>query len=134
LAAPADFEQTEETGGYADANIIPGLTVTRWVKQLILSADRRFGRSTEFLYFMLDYIEKRNIHSMNRHVVPIQAGRTYTRADVHDGRRYLTDVVSRVPYTIRSSHAYKKKHALNLFVCLKKKKKILTCFFIKHVY
>ncbi|CAO3657236.1 unnamed protein product [Mucor hiemalis] len=113
LASPDDRTLTEEQGGYADANAF--LTVSKWVNSLILSADRRFGRCTDFLYFMLDFIEKKNIHSSNRFVVPIQPGRVYRRSDVHDGTRYITDVVSWVPYTIRSSRAYKKKHGLNLF-------------------
>lgn len=112
---PENDERTEAEGGYADANR-NRVSLTQYVKQLILSSDRRFGRCTEFLFFMLDYIEKKNIHSMNRFVVPVQGGRQYTRQDVHDGSTYNMDRVSLVPHTIRSSRAYKKKHGLNLFV------------------
>ena len=83
---------------------------------MILGADRRFGRSTEFIFFMFDYIEKKNIHSASRLVVPVLPGIQYTRALIHDGNRYILENVSRVPYTIRSSRAYKKRHGLNLLV------------------
>lgn len=77
--------------------------------------DRRFGRSVEFLFLMLDYMEKKDIHSAQRFVLPIRAGRVYTRADVHDGQRHYMNTVSLVPHTVRSSRAYKKKHGMHLF-------------------
>lgn len=57
LAPPDDQTLTEQQGGYADANGM--MTVSKWTKFLILSADRRFGRCTVFLYSILDFIEKK---------------------------------------------------------------------------
>lgn len=63
---------------------------------------------------MLDLIEKKKIHSAERFVVPIEGHRRYVRQDVHDGHQFRMENVSIVPYTVRSSAAYKKCHTLNL--------------------
>lgn len=110
------IDVTEAEGGYAVAN--RHLTVSVYTKLLIQSADRRFGRSPEFLFFMLDYIERKNIHSYNRFVLPVAGNHEYRRGDVYRDGGYVTDTTSTVPHTIRSSRAYKKKHGLNLFVSI----------------
>ncbi|KAI9258719.1 hypothetical protein EDC94DRAFT_563968 [Helicostylum pulchrum] len=107
------IDVTEAEGGYAVAN--RHLTVSAYTKFLIQSAVRRFGRSPEFLFFMLDYIERKNIHSYNRFVLPVAGNHEYRRGDVYRDGGYVTDTTSTVPHTIRSSRAYKKKHGLNLF-------------------
>lgn len=92
------------------------LTIAKYARIMVQSADRRFGRCTEFLFFILDYIERKNIHSYKRFVLPINPNRQYLRGDVYRDGAYITDTTSTVPHTIRSSRAYKKKHGLNLFV------------------
>lgn len=116
LCSPQDNQTNELQGGYADAN--QHFTISKYVKQLILGQDIRFGKCIEILFFMLDFIEKNNIHSAQRFVIPVQAGRAYRRRDVHDGQHHLMNTVSLVPHTIRSSRAIKKRHGMNLFVSL----------------
>ncbi|CEP14206.1 hypothetical protein, partial, partial [Parasitella parasitica] len=91
-----------------------GETLGGYTKTRILLQDRRFGQSPEFLFFMMDAIEKKNIHSYNRHVAPTRAGIKLTRNMVHDGTNFLYNTTSSVPHTIRGSYAHKRKHALNL--------------------
>lgn len=66
----------KDINGMADENAY--LTVAAYVKRLIHMADRRFGRCVEFLFFMLDFIKKKNIHSSSRLVLPIDANVNYT--------------------------------------------------------
>lgn len=116
LSSPQVNPANELEGGYALANSY--FTISKYTKQLILSRDRRFVKCIKFLFCMLDYIEKKNIHSAQGFVLPVQHGRRYTRADVHDGTHHIMDTVSVVPHTIRSSRAFKKKHGMNLFVSM----------------
>ncbi|KAI9329523.1 hypothetical protein BD770DRAFT_449668 [Pilaira anomala] len=99
LSSPQDQPTHELEGGYAQAN--SHITISKYTKQLILSRERRFGKCIEFLFFMLDYIEKKNIHSAQRFVLPVQQGRRYTRRDVHDGTHHIMGAVSLVPHTIQ---------------------------------
>lgn len=108
-----DRERSENEGGYAVANM--QCTLTKYAKQRLLLADRRFGRSPEYLFFMMDMIEKHNIHSSNRHVVPLKEREApLRRQDVFLDGAYKFDRVSLVPYVVRSSYAYKRIHSLNL--------------------
>lgn len=103
----------ESTGDVALANK-RGETLRAYTKQRILMADRRFGEFPESLFFMMDTIEKKSIHSYNRRVVASQPDVTITREMVHNGVNFLADAISSVPHTIRSSYAHKRQHSLNL--------------------
>ncbi|ORE00858.1 hypothetical protein BCV72DRAFT_324387 [Rhizopus microsporus var. microsporus] len=111
-AKDASNDKPESEGGYAIANKYE--TLGKYAKHRLLLADRRFGRSPEYLFFMMDAIEKKNIHSAQRHVVLVKPDKTYHRSDVFDGEKYNRSMVSLVPHTVRSSYAYKRRHRLNL--------------------
>lgn len=103
----------EPQGGVALANK-RGMTLGAYAKQTVMMADRRFGSCLEYLFAMMDDIEKHNIHSYARHAVPTVPGMTYTREMLTDGNDFLPESTSFVPHTIRSSFAHKRKHQLNL--------------------
>ncbi|KAG0734881.1 hypothetical protein G6F57_015366 [Rhizopus arrhizus] len=103
----------EAEGGLAQANRDQE-TLASYTKSRILMKDRRFGRCTEFIFFMMDMIEKHNIQSSNRHVISVQKDQVYTKGLVMQNNRLDYNQVSTVPHIIRSSYAYKRKHGLNL--------------------
>lgn len=103
----------EPLGGFAQANKC-GETLGSFTKSRILIADRRFGSCIEFLFFCMDQIEKKNIHSYNRHVTAVDGHSVVNRSMVHDGINYIKERTTYVPHTIRSSYAHKRKHNLNL--------------------
>lgn len=102
----------EEQGGIPDAS--RHFTLNSYVKQQLLNIDRRFGQDPSFLFWAVDSIEKRNIHSANRHTVRT-GSRVLQRQNVMDNEgNYNRNEVTIVPHTIRTSYAYKRKHYLNL--------------------
>lgn len=107
-------QRSESEGGIAQANKDKE-TLKMYTKSRILMADRRFGQCPKFIFFMLDMIEKHNIQSANRHVIATKPDVTYTKASILNSDNTLNmQLVSLVPHTIRSSYAYKRRHALNL--------------------
>lgn len=67
--------------------------------------NRRFGRSIDFLYSIMDQIEKKTIHSYNRHVNAVEAVSSPIRRDMaHDSNDYIHNRTLLVPHTISSSY------------------------------
>ncbi|KAG1084039.1 hypothetical protein G6F42_021956 [Rhizopus arrhizus] len=106
----------EEQGGAPVANDVEG-TLKSYAKRRLLMRDRRFGKDISFIFFLLDLIEKHNIHSANRCVIHTgQFGPVIRKRDIMDAatRNARQDLVSFIPHTIRSSQQYKQRQALNL--------------------
>lgn len=78
--------------------------------------DRRFAKDQSFLFFMLDAIEKNNIAAANRLVISTKGRSNIRQRDVIDAatKSYNKNIVSTVPYVVRSSYAYKRRNFLNL--------------------
>lgn len=107
-----DLVIPEERGGVSLARRYH--TFNSYIKQQILSVDRRFARDPSFLFWAFDAKEKSNIHSANRHTIR-SAGRDLKKEDIIDTEgNYDYSNVTIVPHTISSSYAYKRKHYLNL--------------------
>lgn len=106
----------KKQGGAPAANDVEG-TLKSYAKGKFLMRDRRFGKDISFIFFLLDLIEKHNIHSANRRVIHTgQFGPVIRKRDIMDAatRDARQDLVSFIPHTIRSSQQYKQRQALNL--------------------
>ncbi|SAM00604.1 hypothetical protein [Absidia glauca] len=82
------------------------MTLKKYAKQILMSADRRFARDPAFIFFLLDMLERIYTSSTG------QACRTLNPAT--NTMTINEDVTSVVPHTIRSSAAYKKSKFLDL--------------------
>lgn len=122
--SPDLMELDESQGGPTFANLREGLhlaeTLKGYVKQRISMADRRFGSNSQFLFFMLDCVEKHNIASANRRVVNVIGNQRLRKRDIVQDDHYKPRVSSFVPHTIRSSQAYKKRQSQGLQTMFKK--------------
>ncbi|KAG1044882.1 hypothetical protein G6F43_011384 [Rhizopus delemar] len=110
---PKHLLRSEAEGGLAQANR-DHETLASYTKSRILMKDRRFGRCTEFIFFMMDMFEKHNIQSSNRHVISVEKDKVYNKGLVMQNNQIDYNQVSIVPHIIRSSYTYKRKHGLNL--------------------
>ncbi|CEP08961.1 hypothetical protein, partial, partial [Parasitella parasitica] len=110
-----NIAKDESHGGIAKATLY-GETLKGYTRQRLYMADRRFARDQAFIFFLLDCVEKSNIASANRHVVSTKGRGNLTQRDIIDPttRKFNKNIVSNVPYIVRSSFAYKRKNFLNL--------------------
>lgn len=105
----------ESHGGIAKATLYKE-TLKGYTRLRLLMADRRFAKDQAFIFFLLDCIEKLNIASSNRHVVSTKGRGNLIQSDIIDSgtNKFNKNIVSSVPYIVRSSFAYKRKNFLNL--------------------
>lgn len=105
----------EEHGGISRATLL-GESLKGYTRLRLMMKDRRFAKDQSFLFFMLDAIEKHNIATANRLVISTKGRGNIKKRDVIDSisNTYNKNIISSVPYVIRSSYAYKRRNFLNL--------------------
>lgn len=117
MASPNEenTSRDESHGGIAKATLYLE-TLKGYARQRLSMVDRRFAKDQAFIFFILDCVEKLNIASANRHVVSTKGRGNLTQRDIIDSttNKFNKNIVSSVPYIIRSSFAYKRKNFLNL--------------------
>lgn len=106
---------SEDHGGIAKATLYKE-TLKGYTRLRLLMQDRRFAKDQAFIFFLLDCVERNNIASANRHIVSTKGRGSLKQRDIIDSttNKFNKNIVSSVPYTIRSSFAYKRKCYLNL--------------------
>src|SRR6478735_7486288 len=109
MAVPTEENKRlpENHGGIAKATI-NGESLAGYTKARLMMKDRRFSRDQLFLFFMLDNIEKNNLSTYSRLVVSTKGRANLKQRDIIDPttKAYNKNIISSVPYTIRSSYAY----------------------------
>lgn len=105
----------EEHGGISKATLV-GENLKGYTRLRLMMKDRRFAKDQSFLFFMLDSIEKNNIAAANRLVVSTKGRGNLRQRDVFDSltKKYNKNIISTVPYIVRSSYSYKRRNYLNL--------------------
>lgn len=112
---PENTATEENHGGIAKATLYKE-TLKGYTRLRLLMADRRFAQDQAFIFFLLDCIERNNIATSNRLVVSTKGRNNLTQRDIIDPHTntYNKNIVSNVPYIVRSSFAYKRRNYLNL--------------------
>lgn len=117
MASPTEenTSRDESHGGIAKATLY-NESLKGYTRQRLSIRDRRFAKDQAFVFFLLDCIEKNNIAAANRLVVSTKGRGNITQRDIVDSatNKIKRNIVSTVPYIVRSSFAYKRKNFLNL--------------------
>ncbi|OBZ80644.1 hypothetical protein A0J61_11307, partial [Choanephora cucurbitarum] len=117
IATPTEEHRTlaEDYGEIAKFTLA-GEILKGYTRLRMMMKDRRVAKNQSFLSFMLDAIENNNIAAANRLVISTKGRSNIRQRDVIDAttKTYNKNIVSTVPYVVRSSYAYKRRNFLNL--------------------
>lgn len=109
------YSLPENQGGVARSTL-DGETAAAFFKSRLMMKDRRFSRDPSFLFYGLDTCEKIKISSANRLIVSTKGRSNLKQRDIVNNStgKLNQNIVSNVPYNVRSSYSYKRKNFLDL--------------------